>query len=138
MRKSDFSSLSLFCTRISVHSVLGVVHHATANPWGQMRLLNLLRTSLVFSSFYFTSISKNSTSPFTMAYQPPGDPSLLSPTELTLFRSLTTHQKVLIAQGCYAKGNRDWKGVSDMLKGHTFLQGVGEDWFQPKVGERSK
>lgn len=68
-----------------------------------------------------------------MAYKPPADISRLSPPEVDLFRSLTTHQKILIAQGCYAKGNRDWQGVSDLLKGHVLLKGVGEDWYDPKV-----
>jgi hypothetical protein len=68
-----------------------------------------------------------------MAYQPPADISRLSPPEIDLFRSLTTHAKVLIAQACYAKGNRDFEGVSELLRGHVLLRGVGDDWYDPRV-----
>ncbi|GAA6015504.1 hypothetical protein JCM11491_004375 [Sporobolomyces phaffii] len=66
-----------------------------------------------------------------MAYQPPADVSLLTPPEAELFRSLTTHQKVLIAQACYAKGNRDFEGVSGLLRGHVLLREVEDAWYDP-------
>ncbi|GAA5914834.1 uncharacterized protein JCM6883_005632 [Sporobolomyces salmoneus] len=67
-----------------------------------------------------------------MAYQPPADVSRLSPPEIDLFRSLTTHQKVLIAQGAYAKGSTDFEGVSSLLRGHVLLKDVAEDWYDPR------
>ncbi|GAA6062554.1 hypothetical protein JCM10212_004115 [Sporobolomyces blumeae] len=66
-----------------------------------------------------------------MAAPPPIDPSLLSNLERAVFNPLTTHQKVLIAQATYARGNRDWRGVSDLLKGHVLLKGVSEGWYEP-------
>lgn len=68
-----------------------------------------------------------------MAYQPPADISRLSPPEVDLFRSLHTHAKVLIAQACYAKGNRDFQGVSQLLRGHVLLKNYGDDWYDPRV-----
>ncbi|GAA5850629.1 hypothetical protein JCM3766R1_004587 [Sporobolomyces carnicolor] len=67
-----------------------------------------------------------------MAYQPPADISQLTPPEIDHFRALTTHQKVLIAQACYAKGNRDFEGVSSLLRGHVLLRTVGEEWYDPR------
>ena len=68
-----------------------------------------------------------------MAYQPPADISQLTSPEIDHFRALTTHQKVLIAQACYAKGNRDFEGVSSLLRGHVLLRTVGEEWYDPRV-----
>ncbi|GAA5934531.1 uncharacterized protein JCM15063_004605 [Sporobolomyces koalae] len=66
-----------------------------------------------------------------MAYQPPGDVSLLTPTELAQFRNLTTHQKVLVAQASYAKGTQDWHSVSGLLQGHVLLRDVSPEWYEP-------
>lgn len=41
-----------------------------------------------------------------------------------LIQSLSTHEKLLVAQAVYEKGGDDWQGVAKLLKGHALLKTV--------------
>ncbi|GAA5922801.1 hypothetical protein JCM1841_000712 [Sporobolomyces salmonicolor] len=58
--------------------------------------------------------------------------SLLTPSEAQLLSTLSTTDKLLVAQAVYEKGNRDFAAVGTLLRGHVLLQGTEVGWFAPE------
>ncbi|GAA5953391.1 hypothetical protein JCM21900_001835 [Sporobolomyces salmonicolor] len=58
--------------------------------------------------------------------------SLLTPSEVQLLSTLSTTDKLLVAQAIYEKGNRDFAAVGTLLRGHVLLQGKEVGWFAPE------
>ncbi|GAA5822224.1 hypothetical protein JCM11251_006267 [Rhodosporidiobolus azoricus] len=62
----------------------------------------------------------------------------LSPSDSSLLSSTSTHERLLLAQGVFAKGNEDFAAVAATLRGHALLQNrekeagesEGEGWFE--------
>ncbi|GAA5856067.1 hypothetical protein JCM8547_002964 [Rhodosporidiobolus lusitaniae] len=62
----------------------------------------------------------------------PSLPSLASPSDLLLLSTTSTHEKLLLAQAVFARGNGDFESVAEMIRGEVLLrrrEEREEGWF---------
>ncbi|GAA5916867.1 hypothetical protein JCM6882_007438 [Rhodosporidiobolus microsporus] len=64
-----------------------------------------------------------------MSTPAPPAPSAPAPPP-SLLASTSTHERVLLAQAAFAKGNEDFAAVAEALRGHALLRAREGGWFE--------